>query len=73
MMSLPGGMTMLALSQSMSSGGGVWDRLATALRDIVVGHGVEAGVVGFVLEQAGLIAGDARNIFFVRGHWLSSR
>src|ERR1700684_1951910 len=28
--------------------------------DIVVGHGVEAGVVSLVLEQAGLIAGDAR-------------
>ena len=71
MMSLPGGMTMLALSQSTSRGG-VWV-FADGAGDIVVGHGVEAGPVGLALEAAEFIAGDARDIFLVLGHWLFSR
>ena len=72
MMSLPGGMTMLALSQSTSRDGAS-EFVGYGACDIVVGHRIEARVVGLVLEQAGLVAGDALNIFLVRSHWLFSR
>ena len=53
-------------------GRGVWV-VGHGFGDIVVGHRVEAGVVGFAFKTPRLIARHARNTFSVLAHWLSSR